>query len=78
MFNEDLKYTKQIDWENILQTMENYINKLLPRYLSLYGSVILLNNFTLILSKTTYLSNIFQLDLKSTKINFNIFGITKN
>ena len=32
MFNEDLKYTKQIDWENILQTMENYINKLLPRY----------------------------------------------
>ena len=47
-------------WEKILQKMKNYINKLSPRVLSLYGKVILLN--TLILSKTTYLSNIFSLD----------------
>ena len=40
--------------------MENHTNKLSPRVLSLYGKVILLN--TLILSKATYLSNIFPLD----------------
>ena len=55
-------------WENILQKMKNYINKLSPRVLSLYGKVILLN--TLILSKTTYLSNIFPLDgIATSKIH---------
>ena len=55
-------------WENILQKMKNHINKLSPRVLSLYGKVILLN--TLILSKTTYLSNIFPLDgIATSKIH---------
>ena len=72
MFNEDLKYTKQRNWENILQKIENHINKLSPRVLSLYGKAILLN--TLILSKTTYLSNIFPLDgIATSKIHKNKF-----
>ena len=44
--------------------MENHINKLSPRKLSLYGKKILLN--TLIMSKTLYLSNVFPLDAKTT------------
>ena len=40
MFNEDLKYAKQINWENILQKMENHINKLSPKRLSLNGNVL--------------------------------------
>ena len=35
MFNEDLKYAKQINWENILKNMENHINKLSSGVLSL-------------------------------------------
>ena len=70
MFNEDLNYTKQINWENILQKMENCINELSPRLLSLYGKVILLN--ALIFSKTTYLSNFFSLDgLATPKVHKN-------
>lgn len=49
MFNEDLQYAKQINWENILQKMQNHINKLSPRVLSLYGGPVILD--TLILSK---------------------------
>lgn len=48
MFNEYLQYAKQANWENILEKIENHINKLSPRALSLYGRVIILN--TLILS----------------------------
>ena len=70
MFNEDLNYTKQINWENTLQKMENYINELSPRVLSLYGKVILLD--TLIFSKTTYLSNFFPSDgLATSKVHKN-------
>ena len=58
MFNEDLQYAKQINWENILQKMQNHINKLSPRVLSLYGGPVILD--ILILSKTSYLSNIFH------------------
>ena len=57
--------------------MENHINKLTPRILSLQGKVILLN--TLILSKTSYLSNIFPSDPNTTsktqKIFLNTYGI---
>ena len=60
--------------------MENHINKLTQRILSLYGKVILLN--TLIMSETSYLSNFFPLHAKATlKIQenyLNIFGTTKN
>ena len=52
--------------------MENHINKLTPRLLPLQGKVILLN--TLILSKTSYLSNMFPLDPNTTsKIHKIIF-----
>ena len=50
----------------------NHINKLTPRLLPLQRKVILLN--TLILSKTSYLSNIFPLDNNTTsKIHKIIF-----
>ena len=44
--------------------MEHHINKLSPRILSLYGETILIN--ALILSKTSYLSNLFPVDAKIT------------
>ena len=70
--NEDLKYAKQTNCQNTIEKMENHINKLTPRLLSLQGKVILLN--TLILSKTSYLSNIFPLDPNITsKIHKIIF-----
>ena len=80
MFNEDLQYAGQANWENILEKMENHINKLSPRVLPLCGRVILLN--TLITSKTSYLSNIFPLDaIITSKIHkkySNTFEITKS
>ena len=52
--------------------MENHINKLSPKILSLHGKATLLN--TLILSKTTYLINIFPLDgITTSKIHQNKF-----
>ena len=44
--------------------MEHHINKLSPRILSLYGKTLLIN--AVILSKTSYLSNVFPLDAKIT------------
>ena len=71
-FNENLKYAYETDLEDVLEKMENHINKLSPRALSLYGKKILLN--TLIMSKTLYLSNVFPLDAKTTlKIHKKIF-----
>ena len=52
--------------------MENHVNKLSPKILSLHGKATLLN--TLILSKTTYLINIFPLDgITTSKIHKNKF-----
>ena len=44
--------------------MEKDINKLSPRILSLNGKVTIAN--TLILSKTSFLNNIFPLNIKTT------------
>ena len=63
-FNEDLQYANNINWQKTIDKMEKHINKLSPRILSLNGKVILAN--TLILSKTSFLSNIFPLDIKTT------------
>ena len=48
-----------MNWQQILAKMENHINKLTPRRLSLYGKPILLN--ILILTKTAYLGNVFPI-----------------
>ena len=58
-FCEGLQETNNINRENILQKIEKHINTLYPRNLSLMGKSIILN--TLILSKTTFLSNIFPI-----------------
>ena len=72
LINEDLKLAKQTNWQNTIEKIENHINKLTPRILPLQGKVILLN--TLILSKTSHLSNIFPLDAnKTSKIHKTIF-----
>ena len=63
-FNEDLQYANNINWQKTIDKMEKHINKLSPRILSLNGKVILAN--TLTLSKTSFLSNIFPLDIKTT------------
>ena len=65
LFNKDLHYANQINWENILEKMEKHINKLSTRTLSLYGKTIIIN--TLILSKTSFLSNVFPIDTKTTQ-----------
>ena len=52
--------------------MENHIQKLKTRQLSLYGKSIIIN--TLILAKTTFLSNVFPIPEKIIqKIRTNIF-----
>ena len=63
-FNEDLQYANNINWQITINKMEKHKNKLSPRILSLNGKVIIAN--TLILSKTTFLSNIFPIDTKTT------------
>ena len=45
--------------------MEKHINKLSTRILSLYGKTIIIN--TLISSKTSFLSNVFPIDTKTTQ-----------
>ena len=64
LFNEDLHYANKINWEIILQKMEKHINKLSTTILSLYGKTIIIN--TLILSRTSFLSNVFSIDIKTT------------
>ena len=63
-FNEDLQHVNKINWENILEEMEKHINILSTRILSLYGKTKLIN--TLILSKASFLSNVFPIDTKIT------------
>ena len=63
-FNEDLQYANSINWEITIDKMEKHINKFSPRILSLNGKAIITN--TLILSKTSFLSNIFPIDTKTT------------
>ena len=57
-FNQHRPHTT-LNWHIIFLKMENYINKLSSRELSLMGKSVILN--TLILSKTAYLSNIFPI-----------------
>lgn len=72
LFNEDLHNVNQMNWQNILEKMENHVKKLTPRLLSLNGKLIIMN--TLILSKTSYLSNVFPIDAKTTsEIHKNLF-----
>ena len=61
-----------INWEQTLHKMQNHIRKLTPRNLSLYRETILPN--TLILAKTTFLSNILPIPEQVTqKIHKQIF-----
>ena len=61
-----------VNWPNTLTKMENHIQKLTIRQFSLYGKSILIN--TLILAKTTFLSNVFHIPEKIIqKIHTNIF-----
>ena len=70
-FSEDLKETITVNWQKTLTKMKN--KKLSSRQLSLYGKAILIN--TLILAKTTFLSNVFPIPEKIiNKIHKNIFG----
>ena len=71
-FLEDLNDTILVNWQKTLTKMEKHIQKLMTRQLSLYGKSIIIN--TLILAKTTFLSNIFPIPEKIIqKIHTNIF-----
>ena len=59
IFTDDLKTTNTINWNNCIQEIEKQIQQLSRRHLSLRGKAILLN--TLILSKVTFLSNVFPI-----------------
>ena len=80
LFNDDLHCLNQINWQILLEKMENHINKLSPRILYLYGKVIIINIF--ILSKTSYISNTLSIHakqpLKHTKNCLNISGTILN
>ena len=72
-FSEDLKETITVNWQKTLTKMKNHMQKISSRQLSLYGKAILIN--TLILAKTTFLSNVFPIPEKIiNKIHKNIFG----
>ena len=72
-FSEDLKETITVNWQKSLTKMKNHMQKISSRQLSLYGKAILIN--TLILAKTTFLSNVFPIPEKIiNKIHKNIFG----
>ena len=71
-FSGDLKDTGLVNWQNTLTKMENHIQKLTMRQVSLYVKSILIN--TLIFAKTTFLSNVFHIPEKIIqKIHTNIF-----
>ena len=71
-FSEDLNDTILVNWQKTLTKMEKHIQKLMTRQLSLYGKSIIIN--TLILAKTTFLSNIFPIPEKIIQeIHTNIF-----
>ena len=71
-FHENLKTANKMKWNITLEKMQKHIQKLSSRILSVNGKTTLIN--TLILSKTSYLSNIFPLDIETiTKINEKIF-----
>ena len=56
--SEDLKDTILLNWRNTLTKMENHIQKMSTRQLSLHGKSMLIN--TLILAKAIFLSNVFR------------------
>ena len=71
-YDESLKNASSINWDNALEKMEKHINMLSPRILSLYGKTVLIN--TLILSKTSYISNVFPMNAEITnKIHNKVF-----
>ena len=79
-FSEDLKNTIITNWQQTKNKMENHIKKLSSRTLSLSGKATIIN--TLLLSKTTFLSNFFPLPEETiTKIYpilFNYLWNNKN
>ena len=64
LFNENLQEAHKLNLTNTIEKMTKHINKLSLRILSLKGKVQITN--TLVLSKTSFLSNVFPMDLKTT------------
>ena len=63
-YNENLQEAHRQNWTNIIQKITNQTNKLSQRILSLKGRVQIAN--TIILRKTSFLSNVFPIDLQTT------------
>ena len=78
-FNKDLQKTSAFNWEQSTKILDKQLQQLPRRHLSLRGKAILLN--TMILSKITFLSNIFPIPTHAltqieTKIFKNIWPFT--
>ena len=72
-FSEDLQNTIKTNWQHIINKMKNHIRKIINRTLSLSGKTTIIN--TLILSKTTFLNNIFPIPEETlTKIHTILFN----
>ena len=63
-YNENLQEAHRQNWSNIIQKITNQTNKLSQRILSLKGKVQIVN--PIILSKTSFLSHVFRIDLQTT------------
>ena len=73
LFSDDLKEAKMINWQKVLEKIKNHNSKLSQRYLTFSGKATILN--TLILAKTTFLSNIFPIPQNVlTKLHKYIFS----
>ena len=59
LFSENLKEANMTNWQKVLEKIKHHSNKLSQRYLTFSGKATILN--TLILAKTTFLSNIFPI-----------------
>ena len=78
-FNKDLQNTSAFNWEQSTKILDKQLQRLPRRHLSLREKAILLN--TMILSKITFLSNIFPIPTHTltqieTKIFKNIWPFT--
>lgn len=72
IFTDDLKTTNTLNWNNCTQEIEKQTQQLPRRHLSLTGKAILPT--TMILSKVTFLSNVFPIPkIMQQNIELHIF-----
>ena len=64
-FNKDIQFSVLENWERCISKMKTHINILSKRSLSLKGKAMILNS--LILSKASFISNVFTISKEKLK-----------